>query len=179
MTRRQTQTARPLPAKPLIAAAVFGVSLLAATAGAQMGSSPILPRGIGQGTVSASAAEEVYFSDAPQPSQPLPDHYPLVTPQGTIPVEELAYHGRMRNLRETWWVDREYVPADSDYTPMSDAELDRLARADLSVDYARTQARETIEQAPQPVRPQAAAAAPALALNAGAVEIPAPAPATP
>jgi hypothetical protein len=61
-------------------------------------------------------------------SEPLPNHYPLVTPNGTVPVAALATHGRLRNSRGSGWPDRtDHVPVDTGYEwAMSEAEIDRL-----------------------------------------------------
>lgn len=51
----------------------------------------------------------VRFAGAQQ-TEALPNHYPMTTPEGTIPVEELAYRGRYRDTAR--YMDAYYVPAE-------------------------------------------------------------------
>ena len=111
-------------AAPLIAAIVAAGAL----SGSAIGSTPILAR------------SESMIPEAPRNAgigefrldtrKPPPNHYPLVTPTGTIPVTELARHGR---LRDEWQAfgnhAEERTLLDADYgQELSDAEIDRLDR---------------------------------------------------
>lgn len=80
----------------------------------------------------ASAAFELPPAPSPQPAPPLrqdlPNHYPLVTPSGTIPVAALALHGRLRGTREALWDDPGAIALRADYgDELRDHEIDRLA----------------------------------------------------
>ena len=109
-------------AAPLIAAILAAGAL----SGSAIGSTPILAR------------SESMIPEAPRNAgigefrldtrKPPPNHYPLVTPTGTIPVTELARHGR---LRDEWQAfgnhAEERTLLDADYGwELSDAEIDRL-----------------------------------------------------
>lgn len=59
----------------------------------------------------------------------LPDHYPLVTPTGTIPVSQLALHGRLRDTLPRDVPLTEPVPLDADYQwEIPEREMQRLER---------------------------------------------------
>lgn len=59
----------------------------------------------------------------------LPDHYPLVTPTGTIPVSQLALHGRLRDTLPHDVARAEPGPLDADYQwEIPEREIQRLER---------------------------------------------------
>ena len=64
----------------------------------------------------------------PSDSRKLPNHYPLVTPSGTIPVAELARYGRLRNSRNEWRgpFDESGVDTKQEWE-LDNNEIDRLA----------------------------------------------------
>jgi hypothetical protein len=64
----------------------------------------------------------------PVHEQQPPDHYPLVTPRGTISVAELSLHGRLRNQAQPWWDEPDQLAVGSpDADQLSDEEIARLA----------------------------------------------------
>lgn len=92
------------------------------------------------------------------PAQALPNHYPLTTPEGTVPVTELAYHGRFRDTpRYGVHYEPDATIAYADYETWSEndwAEKDWAA--------GRNHPGTTAHVAPslQPVEPDLAAAPP-------------------
>lgn len=112
---------------PMIAIACLAVGFGAAGAigGTQIGSSSILKRG--EDTLPQARHPEIASQSARGQSKRLPDHYPLVTPEGTIPVEALAAHGRFRGETASWDEAPDHVAiADTGDWQYSDAEIDRL-----------------------------------------------------
>jgi hypothetical protein len=87
---------------------VFAVMIAGAFTGSAIGSAPI-PQRVGD-TIPAAHSDRGVDAAERKTGEPRPDHYPLVTPAGTIPVAALAMHGRLRHTR-TLWSDRpDYVP---------------------------------------------------------------------
>ncbi len=106
--------------------AAVGVVFAGAVSGSAIGSTPVLtrdadlipeaPRNAGVGEFELDTRKR------------LPDHYPLVTPTGTVPVAALAVHGRMRNSRGGWWDRPDHVPLDAGYPgDLDEVEVQRLA----------------------------------------------------
>lgn len=53
-----------------------------------------------------------------------PDHYPLITPRGTVPVEELVFHGRPAYYAGLSASGEEYAPSAPDDDPSAAAASD-------------------------------------------------------
>lgn len=119
---------KPVRPFPLLGAAALtaAVGLAGAQSGSAIGSMPVM-----QGK--AAAAFSQLPSRMPERSPPplrtdLPDHYPLVTPSGTIPVAALALHGRLRGTRDMVWDRPDAVALRADYgDELEEDEIDRLA----------------------------------------------------
>lgn len=80
----------------VIAALLAG--LAGAYAGGSMSAEPVLNRG-GEDVIPSSSLMAA-SNNAMRRSQSTPEHYPLKTQDGTIPVADLALNGRLRNRRE-------------------------------------------------------------------------------
>lgn len=112
---------------PIIAIACLAAGFAAAGAigGAQIGSATMLKRG--EDTLPQARHPEVISQAARGQGERLPDHYPLVTPEGTIPVAALAARGRFRGEVASWDEAPDYVAiADTGNWEYSDTEIDRL-----------------------------------------------------
>lgn len=86
--------------------------LLGAVTGASIDTTPLERRGDAGDLISRPEASAAEFEANAEP-QALPDHYPLITPQGRFEVEELRLRGLYRNRRfamSSWWVD-DFEPA--------------------------------------------------------------------
>lgn len=84
-----------------LALPLLGAAMLAgAMSGEEIGSAPVIARHADPPPIAVRAAE---FDGAAgsTTARRLPDHYPLVTPSGTVPVAALASHGRYRDRHET------------------------------------------------------------------------------
>lgn len=122
---------------PLLGAAAItaGVVLAGAQSGTAIGSMPVTDH-------QAGLAFERPAARPPQPAPPvrqdLPNHYPLVTPNGTIPVAALALHGRLRGSRDALWEEPAAVALRADYgDELSEFEIDRLATGSGAVRSVR------------------------------------------
>ena len=108
------------------APAVFAVVCAGALGGSSIGSTTSLkkPTKVLPDMSGNSAIGDYQPSD----SRKLPNHYPLVTPSGTIPVAELARHGRLRNSRNEWRgpFDESGVGTKQEWE-LDNNEIDRLA----------------------------------------------------
>ena len=106
------------------AVALFGVVLGGMMTGAAIGETPMLQkRGHGFAIPQTPALQLPKTAD-----RNTPDHYPLVTPEGTIPVAELAFHGRLREQRMDWFDQGDTARLDADYDNFFDeTEVDELA----------------------------------------------------
>jgi hypothetical protein len=130
----QTAFAKLL-SSPSILTAVGAVAIGGAVAGATIGNSPVLSKGIG---TSLPEQRINYAADAGlgETGVHTPDHYPLVTPDGTIPVAQLSLRGRLRDTRGSWNArEPDYIPLDADHPgeypdQYSEAELAALASWD-------------------------------------------------
>lgn len=124
-----TERARPFPTKTAFAAAALVFAAVGAASGQAIGDTPIIRKGTGDTLPSANVVTDDYSHIAN--SERPPDHYPLVTDEGTIPVGELALHGRMRNRDQSWYADDGPVYLDAGYDDyLSAGEMDRLANGD-------------------------------------------------
>lgn len=110
----------PLVGFAIAAMTVMGVG---AISGSAIGKSPMLMSDDDVLPSASAPSSTRHFS-----SQRLPDHYPLVTPDGTVPVAELAMRGRYRDRQVMFEddVDRAELAADYGYQ-FDDGEIDRLA----------------------------------------------------
>ena len=121
-----TSHARPFPSRTAFAAAALIFAAVGAASGQAIGDTPIIRKGTGDTLPSANVVADDYSHLAG--SERPPDHYPLVTPDGTIPVGELALHGRMRDRDEGWYATEDTVLLEARYDDdMSESEIDRLA----------------------------------------------------
>lgn len=109
------------------AVALFGVVLGGMTTGAAIGETPMLQKRGHEFAFPQTPAPSL-ASNARAASRNTPDHYPLVTPEGTIPVAELAFHGRLREQRMDWFDQGDAARLDADYDNFFDeADVDTLA----------------------------------------------------
>lgn len=105
----------------------LAVGAAGALTGAAIGDLNPVDRGIGDDGQAFGRFASEAWAGSPAEQSSLPDHYPLVTPEGTVPVEELALHGRLRDQRGWWEHDDGYM-FEADYPDqLSDAEIERLA----------------------------------------------------
>ena len=135
---------RPFPRLTAFIAAALVAGAVGAASGQAIGDTPILRGGSEQALPLAKTPYEAVEGQT-ETERP-PDHYPLVTPDGTIPVAELALHGRMRDRDDGWYAVEEPVFLDAQYEDdFSEAEIDRLARPVPTVAEVR------IDQTPGPL----------------------------
>jgi hypothetical protein len=149
-----------MPSPRLIASAC-AAALLGAMTGASIATEP-LERGIDAWDHLPQPDIDGEEADRLSEAKALPDHYPLVTPQGRFEVAELRDRGLYRNRRfaiDDYWIDSpepayelaadyEYIPADS-YEP---APVRTAAEA-------RAAARASLEASPQEAGPPVLAVA--------------------
>jgi hypothetical protein len=113
---------------------LLGACLFAPLAGALAGNSlnttPLQPAGDPLATIPRHESD--FTGNIAFGGFDIPDHYPLVTRHGTIPVEELTFHGRLRG--QDIYAPREPdageadVPATDNLAPTpDDGELQRAA----------------------------------------------------
>ena len=148
------RTQRPGWLDPRWYAAALVVSVAGAVGGAAIGTTPVIERG--EGATPPDPYEPGPGEIARDRGEPLPDHYPLVTPTGTVPVAELALHGRLRSLRQGRWDAAAAVPLDAPYPDQLDeAAIDRLAEGPSGPhpDWRRHGADRGPQSAPRPERP--------------------------
>ena len=109
------------------AVALFGVVLGGMLTGEAIGETPMLQKRGHEFAIPQTPAPSL-TSNARAASRNTPDHYPLVTPEGTIPVAELAFHGRLREQRMDRFDHGDTTRLDADYDNFFDeAEVDALA----------------------------------------------------
>ena len=90
---------------PHILGAVAIVGIAGAVSGATIGDSPVLTRGHSDTLPEAPIVRA--GDNGRLAAKSPPNHYPLKTPQGTIPVEELALRGRLRDRGgDLRWLNR-------------------------------------------------------------------------
>ncbi|WP_369026068.1 hypothetical protein [Qipengyuania sp. RANM35] len=120
---------RPFPLKTTLGIAAITVAAIGAISGKAIGSTPMLM----EDTASAVAGTRIdrdNFAAIAAEDRP-PDHYDLVTPEGTIPVAELSLHGRLRGRSDSWWEGADPVMLDASYDDeFSDREIEQLALAE-------------------------------------------------
>lgn len=111
-----------------LAAPLLGAAMLAgAMSGEAIGSAPVIARHTEPPPIAIRAAAFERSPARSAPARRLPDHYPLVTPTGTVPVAALASHGRFRDLEEGRLEQRAQLALDDQWV-MSEDEIDRLER---------------------------------------------------
>ena len=108
-----TEKARPFPRKTAFFAAALVVGAVGAVSGQAIGDTPMLRGGVDDMLPEGSSFQSD-FSDLAESEQP-PDHYPLETPQGTIPVAQLALHGRMRDRDHGWYATEDPIVLEAQY----------------------------------------------------------------
>ena len=147
---------------PQLLAAVAVVAIGGAVSGAAIGDSPVLPRS-SQETLPEAQVSFVPGSHKTSAERP-PNHYPLETKDGTIPVAELSLHGRYRDTAHARSMmrarDAEQNSVDHAGNYYSDAEVERLAFAEdygpRPVDPQQSAAARTEQASAEPVTPEPA-----------------------
>ena len=145
---------------PMLWGAGLACALGGAVAGNALGSSQPLDRS----TIGMLYQSHEMPMQEPRASEPLPDHYPLVTRSGTVPVAELSTRGLYSQARyRALLYAADYGPDEfvADYQP--DPNFARYETADESVRIgdAAAEEPETVAHADQPD------ASPPLALGDG------------
>lgn len=117
------------PYKPVFAVVALCFGAIGALSGKAVGSMPIIrdsTASLVSGTGPSGTGELSSGEKLP------PDHYPLVTPEGTVPVAELALRGRMRDRGDGWYGADKVLLLDARYEDqLSDDQVEHLARAEL------------------------------------------------
>ena len=117
---------RPFPLKTAFAAAAIVCAAVGAVSGQAIGETPMMRGGTDE-TISSAGALATDHSRIAN-SEPLPDHYPLETPEGIIPVAELALHGRLRDRAGGFYASEEPAMLDSHYDyQLDEEEIEQLA----------------------------------------------------
>ncbi len=88
---------------PQVLGAVAVVAIAGAVSGATIADTPMLTRSHSDTLPEAQIVS--VGNQALRSAERPPNHYPLVTPDGTIEVAELALHGRMRDRGGAMWWD--------------------------------------------------------------------------
>ena len=128
------------------AVALFGVVLGGMLTGEAIGETPMLQKRGDEFAIPQAPAPQGSRTERPN----TPDHYPLVTPEGTIPVAELAFHGRLREQRMDWFDQGDTVRLDADYDNFFDeADVDTLANGP-AVTREKIKPSEMRDPAPSP-----------------------------
>lgn len=118
-----------MPIKSLMIAGCLAVAAVGAVSGQAIGSTPMLRAETVDYLPSSSVTSGEFRSNG-NVDRP-PDHYPLVTPEGTIPVGELALHGRLRHRSGGWYGEEDVIILDANYPEdFSAQQLDRMAQAE-------------------------------------------------
>lgn len=126
---------------PHIIGAAALVTLGGAVSGAYIGTSPVLER---EARDSLPEAPIIMASNpSAGSSERPPDHYPLVTPERTVPVAELALRGRLRDSAHAHWMrgddgEGTQLAAYNDIE-YSDDDLYRLAREKALIAYTASE----------------------------------------
>ncbi len=107
-----------------------------------IGATPVLQKGIGAELPNRSPIQQAFADPNSDRGPPPPNHYPLVTPEGTIPVAELEWHGRLRNSRHAWQIEEPaYVELGAEYDrPYREDEIAELASWEPAQRVAATRA---------------------------------------
>lgn len=123
------ENARLTSGKTAFAAVAIFVATVGAISGQAIGQMPILRESAG-GSIPEALYTPTSFAEVASGERP-PDHYPLVTPDGTVPVAELALRGRLRDREEAWYAMSGSFDHPADYQPdFSDGEIEHLAYAE-------------------------------------------------
>ena len=148
-TRTMTNGANINLARTGFAVALFGVVLGGMMTGAAIGETPMLQKRGHEFAIPQTPAPSL-ASNARAASRNTPDHYPLVTSEGTIPVAELAFHGRLRDQRMDWFDQGDPARLGADYDNFFDeAEVETLANGP-AVTREKTRPSGMQDRAPQP-----------------------------
>lgn len=112
---------------PRIVAATLVVAVAGAVSGAAIGTHQPLERGVGTDQIPEAGILPGAMTRSPMEKRP-PNHYPLVTPKGTVPVADLALRSRLRNQPSSHWnTEDEYGPMDAEYADeLSDNDIEQL-----------------------------------------------------
>ena len=131
------------------AVALFGVVLGGMLTGEAIGETPMLQKRGHEFAIPQTPAPS-QASNARAASRNTPDHYPLVTPKGTIPVAELAFHGRLREQRMDWFDQGDAARLDAEYDNFFDeADVESLANGP-AVTREKIRPSGMQDRAPQP-----------------------------
>ena len=167
MTKRRRHTPRPKGHRPIdrrwIAAPLLvAVAAAGALSGKAIGSVSMLRPSDDRPAV--STPERPPLAPDRSGQEPLPDHYPLVTPTGTVPVVALALHGRLRQTGERWSDVPDRVPLEAEAEAeweLSEAEIDHLAQWQPAPSAPPRSRVAAASAQPAPPEPQAETIAPA------------------
>lgn len=179
MTKRRRHTPRPKGPRPIdrrwiAAPLLLAVAAAGALSGKAIGSVSMLRPSDERPAVSTPERPPLAYDRSGQ--ERLPDHYPLVTPTGTVPVVALALHGRLRQTGERWSDVPDRVPLEAEAEwELSEAEIDHLAQWQPAPSAPPRSRVATASAQPAPPEPQAETIAPAEARQpvhaSGAVRI--------
>lgn len=150
---------------PFLRGAALACALRGAVAGTAIGSTPILDRSV------LAAYYQSHDAGAVEARRrALPDHYPLVTPQGTVPVAALAERGLFSQARYRA-LDAPFGDAPASFDPASQ----EPPAAQPGLQLAEPAGREALAVAPAPAQdapaPLALADAPALVGDEGRAKL--------
>ena len=166
---------------PHILGAVAVVGVAGALSGATIGDSPVLKKAHSDTMPEAPIVRA--GDNARLAAQNPPDHYPLKTAKGTVPVEELALRGRMRDRGgDLWWEgrDSDTRQLDAGYDFYETASPERIEHERRLLAFHAGRAPATSAQAEQPAKPArlSRAEAPLALADPVELEIASPAPPT-
>ena len=136
---------------PHILGAVAIAAIVGALSGAAIADTPILTRA--QTVTPGDAPLSTVGNAAMRNVRPLPNHYPLETPKGTIEVAELALHGRLRDRGgDMWWEREEQRSTDLDakYDFYATASPERIAHERRLLAFTEGPQRAEAPQPPPP-----------------------------
>lgn len=92
---------------PVFLGTCLACALGGAIAGSSLGSTPVLARADTDTFAPADVAASYQPIAVSEPNQPTPDHYPLVTPRGTVAIADLSNRGLYSQAR--YRANDEYV----------------------------------------------------------------------
>ena len=84
---------------PVFLGTCLACALGGAIAGSSLGSTPVLARADTDTFAPADVPANYQSVAASEPNQPAPDHYPLVTPRGTVAIADLSDRGLYSQAR--------------------------------------------------------------------------------
>lgn len=127
MPKSPSRNRRRIDRRWLVAPLLGAAMLAGAMSGSAIGSAPVIARHADPPPIAVRAAEFERSSARSAAVRRLPDHYPLVTPTGTVPVAALATRGRYRDSHDGQLERRAQLALDDQWA-MSEDEIDRLER---------------------------------------------------